>query len=66
MYKNVLQAIDNVAIWPVVSFVIFFIFFLVLLWWVFSVDKDFINKMKALPMDNNQESTSNGINDANN
>jgi cytochrome c oxidase cbb3-type subunit 4 len=51
MYKNVLQSIDNVAIWPIVSFMIFFIFFVVLLWWVFSVDKQFINKMKALPMD---------------
>lgn len=62
MYKNVLQAIDNIAIWPVVSFVIFFVFFIVLLWWVFSVDNDFINKMKALPMDNNQDSNSNNIN----
>lgn len=51
MYKNVLQSIDNIAIWPVVSFVIFFVFFIVLLWWVFSVDKEFVNKMKAMPMD---------------
>lgn len=62
MYKNVLEAIDNIAIWPVVSFVIFFIFFIVLLWWVFSVDKDFINKMKSLPMDNSLGSNSNDIN----
>ena len=61
MYKNVLQSIDNIAIWPVVSFVIFFAFFIVLLWWVFSVDKEFINKMKALPMDEEagSESTDN-------
>jgi len=51
MYKNILQTIDNIAIWPVVSFVIFFIFFIVLLWWAFSADKEFINKMKALPID---------------
>lgn len=54
MYKNVLQAIDNIAIWPVVSFVIFFLFFIVLLWWVFSVDKGFINKMKSLPLDKDE------------
>jgi len=54
MYKNVLQAIDNIAIWPVVSFVIFFVFFIVLLWWVFSVDKGFINKMKLLPLDKDE------------
>ena len=51
MYKNVLQTIDNVAIWPVISFVIFFIFFIVLVWWAFSADKGFIQKMKELPMD---------------
>lgn len=60
MYKNVLQAIDNIAIWPVISFVIFFIFFLVLLWWVFSVETSFIDKMKGLPMEDNQDSNSNG------
>jgi cytochrome c oxidase cbb3-type subunit 4 len=53
MYKNILQSIDNIAIWPVVSFAIFFTFFICLLWWVFSVDKTFINKMKQLPIDNN-------------
>jgi cytochrome c oxidase cbb3-type subunit 4 len=54
MYKNVLQAIDNVAIWPVISFVIFFLFFIVLLWWVFTVDRKFIDRMKSLPMDNTE------------
>jgi cytochrome c oxidase cbb3-type subunit IV len=51
MYKNVLQSIDNIAIWPVISFVIFFLFFICLLWWVFTTDKKFIEKMKGLPMD---------------
>jgi hypothetical protein len=51
MYKNVLQNIDNIAIWPVISFVIFFVFFLCLLWWVFTADKALIEKMKNLPVD---------------
>ena len=51
MYKNVLQSIENIAIWPVISFVIFFVFFLCLLWWVFTADKKFIEKMKTLPLD---------------
>jgi cytochrome c oxidase cbb3-type subunit 4 len=50
MYKNILQSIDNIAIWPVISFVIFFIFFLGLLLWVFTRDKEFIEKMKGLPI----------------
>ena len=52
MYKNVLQSIDNIAIWPVISFVIFFLFFICLLWWVFTTDKKFIQAMKSMPLDN--------------
>jgi cytochrome c oxidase cbb3-type subunit IV len=51
MYKEVLRSIDNIAIWPVISFVIFFLFFLGLLWWAFSVDKKFINRMSNMPID---------------
>jgi cytochrome c oxidase cbb3-type subunit IV len=50
MYKNVLQSIDNIAIWPVISFVIFFIFFLCLLWSVFTADKKEIQEIEALPL----------------
>ena len=55
MYKNVLQSIDNIAIWPVISFVIFFLFFLCLLWWVFTTDKKVIDKMKKMPLDLNTD-----------
>ena len=53
MYKNVLQSIDNIAIWPVISFVIFFVFFLCLLWWVFSTDKKLIKELENLPLEDN-------------
>ncbi len=49
MYNNVLQSIDNIAIWPVISFVIFFLFFICLLWYVFTADKKFIEHMAGLP-----------------
>jgi cytochrome c oxidase cbb3-type subunit IV len=54
MYKNVLQSIDNIAIWPVISFVIFFLFFICLLWWVFTADKKLIEEMEKLPMENSE------------
>lgn len=53
MYKNILQSIDNVAIWPVISFVIFFIFFICLLWHVFTTDKKFISEMEKMPLEDN-------------
>jgi len=59
MYKNVLQGMEHVAIWPVISFVIFFLFFLCLLWWVFTADKSFIERMKQLPVE--QESSENTL-----
>ncbi len=60
MYKNVLQSIDNIALWPVISFVIFFAFFLGLLLWVVFADKKFIDYMKHMPIDSpvNESSTS--------
>ena len=54
MYKNVLQNIDNIAIWPLISFVIFFLFFICLLWWVFTTDKKVIDKMKDLPLEKSE------------
>lgn len=52
MYKNVLQSIENIEVWPVISFVIFFIFFFCLLLWVFTADKKFMEKMRGLPIEN--------------
>ena len=62
MYKNVLQSIDNIAIWPVISFVIFFIFFLCLLWWVFTTKKTFIDKMKSLPLETSVQEKDSNVN----
>jgi cbb3-type cytochrome oxidase subunit 3 len=64
MEKNVLQNIDNIAIWPVISFVIFFLFFIVLLWWVFTTDKKFIDTMKNLPIDGKPDSKNNNSQNA--
>lgn len=58
MYKNVLQSIDNIAIWPVISFVIFFAFFLGLLLWVVFADKKFIDYMKNMPIQDSEEKKS--------
>jgi cytochrome c oxidase cbb3-type subunit IV len=51
MYKNILQSIDNIEMWPLISLIIFFLFFLVLLWHVFTTDKKFIHKMGQMPLD---------------
>ena len=63
MYKNVLQSIDNVAIWPVISFIIFFLFFLCLLWWVATVDKKVIKRISELPLESTAGNDPNKSND---
>jgi cytochrome c oxidase cbb3-type subunit IV len=57
MYKDILQNIDHIAIWPVISFIIFFTFFLGLLWWVFTADKNFMNEMGRKPLQEGSENS---------
>jgi cytochrome c oxidase cbb3-type subunit IV len=49
MYKHVLEKIDSVAIWPIISLLIFFLFFVGLIFWVIRADKGYIDKMSGLP-----------------
>jgi hypothetical protein len=51
MYKDVLRSIEGIEIYPVISFLIFFGFFLGLILFVVKQDKSFISKMKNLPME---------------
>ncbi|MEO8474649.1 MAG: cbb3-type cytochrome c oxidase subunit 3 [Chryseolinea sp.] len=59
MYKNVLQSIDHIEVWPIISFIIFFIFFISLLWWVFTVDKNVIKAMSEIPFDSKDQQNTN-------
>jgi cbb3-type cytochrome oxidase subunit 3 len=58
MYKNILQSIENIEIWPIVSLVVFFLFFVGLTVWVMTVDKKYINEMKNLPFNEGTEGDS--------
>ena len=55
MYKNVLQSIAGIDIYPVISFVIFFAFFLGLLLYVVLSDKKHFAAMSELPLQNENE-----------
>jgi cytochrome c oxidase cbb3-type subunit IV len=52
MYKNVLENINGVDIYPVISLVVFFLFFLGVVIWAFRADKSYITKMGNLPLEN--------------
>lgn len=53
MYKNVLESIQGVEIFPIISLAIFVIFFAVMLYKIIRMDKAMIKKMEALPLDSN-------------
>jgi cbb3-type cytochrome oxidase subunit 3 len=55
MYRDILQNTENLAIWPVISFVIFFLFFLILVWWAFTADRKYIQEMSSMPLDDNKD-----------
>lgn len=57
MYKEVLRSIENVAVFPVISLVIFVLFFLGIAIWALRVPKEYIDHMSSLPMDDEQELT---------
>lgn len=50
MFKYYFEQVNGVAIWPIISLSIFFIFFVVLLIWVLRADKGFIRKMADMPL----------------
>ena len=52
--KGNLEQIDGVAIYPIISLLIFFVFFVVLFWWVFTAKKEHIIEVSNIPLANNQ------------
>jgi len=51
--KNYMDSISGIEIYPVISLIIFFTFFVILFWWVFTAKKDYIKTVSNLPLDNN-------------
>lgn len=56
MYKNVLQSIQDVEIWPELTLVLFFTVFAGIIIYVFCMNDRSIEKIKKLPLDEGDES----------
>ncbi len=48
-FKNYLETITGVGIYPLMSLAIFFLFFSAMTYWVLKADKGYINSMKNIP-----------------
>ncbi|WP_242094624.1 CcoQ/FixQ family Cbb3-type cytochrome c oxidase assembly chaperone [Aestuariivivens sediminicola] len=53
--KNHMESIADIEIYPIISLLIFFIFFVALFWWVITAKKDYIKKVSNLPLDNKND-----------
>jgi len=54
--KNHMESIEGIATYPMISLLIFFIFFVMLFWWVFTASKGYIKEVSELPLDNDNPS----------
>ena len=50
--KNHMDSISGIEIYPVISLIIFFSFFVALFWWVVTAKKEHIKEVSNLPLDN--------------
>jgi cytochrome c oxidase cbb3-type subunit 4 len=53
MYKEILRSIDNIEIYPILSLLIFLLFFVGMFIWVVKTPKEHIDHMESLPFDEN-------------
>lgn len=49
-----METIAGVAIYPIISLLIFFLFFVALAYWVFTYKKEKIAELSQLPLNDNQ------------
>ena len=56
MYKDVLSRMEGVELFPLISLVIFFTFFVLLITWVIRLNRGYIDTMENLPLEDNESS----------
>ncbi|NJN50056.1 MAG: CcoQ/FixQ family Cbb3-type cytochrome c oxidase assembly chaperone [Polaribacter sp.] len=47
-----MESITGIEIYPIISLVIFFTFFVILFWWVFTSKKEYIKQVSNIPLEN--------------
>lgn len=57
MFKHYFEQIQNIEIWPIISLILFFVFFTFTMIWIFFLDEKYVEKMKRLPLDDEPDTT---------
>lgn len=58
MKKDILSSIENIEIYPIISLLIFVLFFVGMFIWVVKADKNYIDHMKDLPFEDETQKKS--------
>lgn len=57
MFKYYFERVEGIELYPIISLLIFFVFFVLLFVWVIKADKKYIDRMKNLPLDPSSSKT---------
>ncbi|MEO6670336.1 MAG: CcoQ/FixQ family Cbb3-type cytochrome c oxidase assembly chaperone [Ferruginibacter sp.] len=53
--KDHIEKMDHAQIYPIISLLIFFLFFVALLWYVKKMDKTEVSVLSGIPLDGNEK-----------
>lgn len=52
-FSTYLEQITGVSLYPIISLLLFVIFFVLVTYWVYSIDKNEIERIERIPLDDN-------------
>ncbi|MDZ4682626.1 MAG: hypothetical protein SH848_05745 [Saprospiraceae bacterium] len=52
-FSTYLEQITGVSLYPIISLLLFVIFFVLVTYWVYSIDKNEIKRIERIPLDDN-------------
>lgn len=55
MYKELLQSIEGIEIYPIISLFIFIALFIGVVIWIVRMDKKYVKEMESLPLQNDDD-----------
>jgi hypothetical protein len=55
LYKELLQSIEGIEIYPLISLFIFLALFVGVVIWIVKLDKKYIKEMEILPLENAED-----------
>lgn len=57
MYKDVLRSIEGIGLYPIISLIVFMLFFTTVFLWMFRIRKAHAEHMAALPLEDGTSSS---------